>query len=269
VAQAFRVVVLISANAEWKALRELFQEEAHHSTKGVLREDSEVTEKNFERNESRFSILDSRVKKGKTPFGESLSLSLGDENILFVQGGWGKISAAASAQYAIDHWKPQLLVNLGTCGGFAGQVERGTILLVERTLVYDIIEQMTDFDGAIAHYATKLDTSWAGDDLPSRVQRSLLVSGDRDLLPEDIQRLKERYGAIAGDWESGAIAWVAERNHAPCLILRGVSDLVSQEAGETYGDYELFSTRTKEIIRRLVDGLPWWLDRYFSNKNFS
>ena len=36
-----------------------------------------------------------------------------------VHGGWGKIAAAASAQYVIDRFAPQLLVNLGTCGGFA------------------------------------------------------------------------------------------------------------------------------------------------------
>ena len=34
--------------------------------------------------------------------------------ILFLHGGWGKIAATASAQYAIDRWNPCLLINLGT-----------------------------------------------------------------------------------------------------------------------------------------------------------
>jgi len=63
-------------------------------------------------------------------------------------GGWGKISAAASAQYVIDRWRPDLLINLGTCGGFRGETERGEILLVERTIVYDIVEQITDPEAA-------------------------------------------------------------------------------------------------------------------------
>ena len=106
--------------------------------------------------------------------------------MIFFHGGWGKIAAAGSTQYAIDRWQPGLLVNLGTCGGFAGQVHQGEILLVERTVVYDIIELMGDFDEHIAHYSTFLDLSWLSPPYPHAVRRTLLVSGDRDLLVEEI-----------------------------------------------------------------------------------
>jgi len=59
--------------------------------------------------------------------------------------------------------RPRLIVNLGTCGGIAGQVQVGETILAERTIVYDIIEQMTDPDDAIQHYATDLDLSWLTD----------------------------------------------------------------------------------------------------------
>ena len=70
--------------------------------------------------------------------------------------------------------------------------------------------------------------------------------------------LIEKYNAVAADWESGAIAWVAKKNGVKCLILRGVSDLVSSEAGEAYGNYDLFSQRTKEVMRKLFEQLPKW-----------
>ena len=234
-----RVVVLISANAEWQVLSSL----------------------------SGFKPLvgssQGRMISGETPFGEWTTRQVGEEKVLFMHGGWGKISAAASAQYAIDHWKPQLLINLGTCGGFTGQVEQGKILLVERTLVYDIIEQMGDNDQALRYYTTDLDLSWLDKDLPPDIQRSLLVSADRDLLPEDIRRLKDRYGAIAGDWESGAIAWVADRNHIPCLVIRGVTDLVGDGGSEAYGNYDLFIQRTREIMQKLLINLSWCIDKFF------
>ena len=56
----------------------------------------------------------------------------------------GKISAAASTEYAIDDLNPRLGHNIGTCGGFKGQICTGEILLVEETVVYDILEQMGD-----------------------------------------------------------------------------------------------------------------------------
>ena len=70
----------------------------------------------------------------------------------------------------------------------AGEIEQGAIILVERTIVYDIIEQMGDFDEHIAHYSTDLDLSWLGDDHPNDVRRTIMVSGDRDLLVGDIPR---------------------------------------------------------------------------------
>jgi adenosylhomocysteine nucleosidase len=151
-----------------------------------------------------------------------------------------------------------LIINLGTCGGFEGRIERGTIILVEKTIVYDIIEQMSDSDEAIKHYSTKLDLSFLPHVLPFPILRGLLVSADRDIVSADISSLIKKYNAVAADWESGAIAWVAQKNGVKCLILRGVTDLVSPDVGEAYGNYDLFSQRTGEVMRNLFEQLPKW-----------
>jgi adenosylhomocysteine nucleosidase len=52
------------------------------------------------------------------------------------------------------------------------------------------------------------------------VRRALLVSADRDVQVGDIPRFKARYTAIAADWESGAIAYVAARNKVRCSFCR-------------------------------------------------
>ncbi len=222
-----RVVVLISADAEWQVVREIFPQ----------------------------------ADMQESPLGEWFTLSLPPHPhpVIFFQGGWGKIAAAASAQYVIDRWHPDILVNLGTCGGFAGEIEQGEIILVERTVVYDIIEQMGDFDEHIAHYSTELDLSSLGREYPHEVRRTLMVSGDRDLLVEDIPRLKSEYGAVAGDWESGAIAWAAQRNRVRCLILRGVTDLVGEQGSQAYGDISYYVEETRAVMGRLVEMLPEWL----------
>jgi len=183
-----------------------------------------------------------------------------NEAVIFFHGGWGKIAAAASAQYAIDRWSPRLLMNIGTCGGMEGEIDRDAIVLVEKTIVYDIVELMGDSDEAIDHFSTEIDLSWLGDDHPIDVQRGLLVSGDRDLVADEVQGLKERYGARAGDWESGAIAWVSARNGTRCLILRGVTDLVGSGGGEAYdGNIDVWVEGTRRVLRQLVESLPDWI----------
>ena len=96
---------------------------------------------------------------------------------------------------------------------------------------------------------------------PLPVKRTLLVSVDRDLLVERDSGAKQKYGAAAGDWKSGAIAWVAQRNNTRLLILRGVSDLVCSAGNVTYGNLGLFEEAAYEIIRRLVESLPGWICR--------
>jgi adenosylhomocysteine nucleosidase len=178
------VVVIVSANAEWKAVAPLFPD----------------------------------APRGTTPWGETLEADIAGERVVLLHGGWGKIAAAASAQGAIDTWHPRLLVNLGTCGGFAGAVQRFDTLLVERTIVYDIVERMGDAAEAIRDYTTAIDVAWVGADAPAT--RVTLVSGDQDLDPARLAELRA-YGAVAGDWESGAIASRREEPHARADPARG------------------------------------------------
>ena len=220
-----KILVIISADAEWQVVRSLY----------------------------------TGVKVEETPFGECFDVVIEQWTPTFFHGGWGKISAAATTQFVIDHYHPDLMINLGTCGGFQGRIEQGIIILVEKTIIYDILEQMSDAQEAIDNYSTTLDLNWLPRITPSPVSRGLLVSADRDILLEDIEPLVKKYDAVAADWESGAIAWVAKKNNQRLLILRGVSDLVGAEGGEVYGDYDMFISRTKEIMRRLIDVLPKWL----------
>jgi adenosylhomocysteine nucleosidase len=219
-----KVVVLISAIAEWNAVKPLFP--------------------------------DAKIRR--FPFGECFDILLQDEHFSFFHSGWGKIASAGSMQYVIDKYSPHLIVNLGTCGGFEPEVHQGEIILVEKTYVYDIVELMGDLD-IVSYYAASLDLSWLAEPYPYPVRRGTIASADSDLPPAKIPLLRSQ-GAIAADWESAALAWVAQRNNARLLILRGVSDMVSEEGGEAYNNIEMFNDRARGIMQQLIEQLPEWLN---------
>jgi adenosylhomocysteine nucleosidase len=224
--------VLVSANAEWAVVRALFPSE----------------------------------RLDQSPFGEYFvkSFTLPDRSartVVVFHGGWGKVTAAASTQYVIDRFAPSVLLNLGTCGGFEGAIERGAIVLATKTVIYDILERMGDPEEAIRDYSTAIDLGWLRGDSPTPVLRTTLVSADQDIDPEAIPKLRAKYGAAAGDWESGAIAYVAARNGVRLVILRGVTDLVGAKGGEAYGKIEVFKRNTETVMKKLFDALPAWLLR--------
>ncbi len=117
---------------------------------------------------------------------------LGTWNLTLFHSGWGKIASAASMQYVIDHYSPDLIVNLGTCGGFEGVAERGDLILVDRAIVYDIVELM-DASDVTNYYASSLDLSWLAEPHPYPARRGLIASADSDLLPEKIPFLKAQW----------------------------------------------------------------------------
>lgn len=226
------VIVILSADIEWQVWRELHSE----------------------------------FQSWNTPFGSAFEHSINDISALSIQGGWGKTSAAASSQWVIDQFNPKLVINLGTCGGLEGRIKRHTILLVESTVQYDIQEQMTDPETANKFYTTRIDLAWLSNYvIPQEVIRSKLYSADRDILPSDVLQLMKDPDARAADWESGAIAWVADRNHTPLIILRGVSDLVNTQGGESYANLPLFQKNARKIVENLAGQLPWWVNAFFNN----
>lgn len=226
-----KIVIIISANAEWKIIRSLFPNENYASTPW-----GELFQTPIE------------TSRGKTP-------------VIFFHEGWGKTAAAGATQFAIDKWNPEYFINLGTCGGFEGKINRYETVLVNKTIIYDIKEAMGDSKEAIDDYSTDIDLSWIKTEPGDSVSRTLLVSADRDLVPEEIPMLQENYKAIAGDWESGAIAYTCKRNNKKLIILRGVTDLVNSKGGEAYGNNQVFENGTEIVMKKLVRQLPHWLDK--------
>jgi len=224
------VIILICSKAEWKAVISLYKDRSLHLS----------------------------------PFGEYFEIKKQDtkKEMIFFQTGCGKVNASAATQYVIDHWNPDLLINLGTCGGFEGEVKVGDVITVNETVIYDILEELGTIGETLESYRTKIDISWIKKTQIPINLASIMVSADRDVVPDDIAELKRKYKAIAADWESGSIAYIADKNNIKCLIQRGVSDIVGDNVKEIYGNYELFEERAALLIKKMVEELNLFFEEY-------
>jgi len=203
------------------------------------------------------------AKMNSSPFGEWFPNNFDIQErcvmVAFFQTGCGKIPAAAATQFVIDKCNPKMIINLGTCGGFRGKVKKKNILMVKKTVVYDICERSGQSDEMIEKFRTSIDLSWIKRPYPMDAKPVTMATADQDLDPERISELKTRFEAEAADWESGAIAYVAQRNQVKCLILRGVSDVVDSN-GNPSNEKEIIEG-TGTVMRKLIDGLPKWITK--------
>jgi len=219
-----RTCLRVSANAEWNAVKEFLQPgHIHHCL-----------------------------------YGECFDFIFGNYLVKLLHTGWGKSASAGAMQYVIDTLHPDIIINLGTCGGIGDLVSLDETILVEGTFIYDILDLMNGSNMPNRYYASQLDLSWLPEPFPHPVRKGILASADSDLQPDKIPILKS-LGALAADWESGALSWVANKNNVRLLILRTVSDLVTKKGGEAYGNIELYRERTMKIMGQLLDQLPDWL----------
>lgn len=225
------VPILVSANGEWDAV---------------------------------VSILQPSVLQ-QSHLGAYFTIDLAGQPCLFFHSGWGKIATAASTQFVIDQYHPELIINIGTCGGFSGFSQVGETLLVTETVIYDIFERMTDPIAALNHYSTRNDTSWIKRPLPAGTRRARIASADQDIDFKAFDLLTKTLQADGADWETGAFAWVAARNHVPWLGLRGVSDLVTPRSSETDNDVDLWHSRLDQLMRNILADLPFYFSEFKSN----
>ncbi len=221
-------VVLISANSEWRIALEILKPDQTNAS----------------------SLGDWFVGEVET------------HRVIFFHSGWGKTRSAATTQFVIDHWQPDLVINLGTCGGLEGFATLGETLLVTDTVMYDIFERMGDSQQAVNYYRSELNTDWIGTDLPENTRRAPLASADQDIDFRNFQVLTQEFGVPAADWESAAIAWVLKANGVSGLILRGVSDIITPFGSETDNNHSLWHSRVEMIMRKLMHDLPFYLENF-------
>ena len=161
-----------------------------------------------------------------SPLGEYFSASINKKEFLFQHSGPTKTRAAACCQLIINKWQPDLVVNIGTCGGVSEKLKCLDIILATKTVQYDCLDFMDGKDQIFyAPMVTELDNSWLKlDKIADHLYQGIIGTADQDLTYQTAIKLREN-GVLAVDWESGAIAKICELNNTKCLILRGITDI--------------------------------------------
>lgn len=173
----------------------------------------------------------------------------------------GLVSAAAATAYAISHFSPRCIINQGTAGGHDPALQRGDVVIGERTLNIGAYKMPLTDAGKGVH-----PEQWEHWDAPMKIRRHqqripysffyadknmlALVSkvsplyphgkvvigtiGTSDQWNREIDRinwLHQTYGTSVEEMETSAVAQLAHASNLPFISIRVVSntDLHQQE----------------------------------------
>ena len=184
--------------------------------------------------------------------------------VTLVTCGIGLVNSAAATALAIERYRPDAVVSLGSAGGLGKDVRVGDII-VGRSYRY------ADADATAFGYEygqiPSMPASFPGDERllslveadrsDATVHLGEIISGNSFVAGDLAHTLRERFPeALAADMESTAIAQVAWEAGLPFVCVRSISDLCAPEAGEDFrGNIDDVAARSAAAVWRLVSQL--------------
>jgi len=185
---------------------------------------------------------------------------IGDQDVVVVKSGIGKVCAALCAQILIDRFAVDAIVNTGIAGGLHSSLAVGDLVVADAAVQHDF--DLTAF-GHVNGYMPalggddRLPSFWQTDPaleerfihaaetvkaeqgLSFRCLGGVVASGDVFVSDGALkQTLVERFNAAAAEMEGAAVAQVAALNGVPCAIIRAISDLADGSAAASFEDFE-------------------------------
>ena len=187
-----------------------------------------------------------------------------DGYVLYVMhSGAGEIAAAAATQMLIDRYEVELVVNFGVVGGLTAEMAQTKTCVVDRVVHYDFDTSAYDdvLPGQYAEYpdvylpATAALVRRAVEIAPE-LKVVTCASADKFVAGEEAKSaLYRRWGAEICEMEAAAVVLTCNRAGVPCLLIKTVSDGLTQ-GGEDFGTAlqhtsELCLEVADKIIREL------------------
>ncbi len=171
----------------------------------------------------------------------------------------GPVYAAWSLTRAIATRRPDLVVNIGTAGGFAAAgLGIADLVLARDTMFHDARVALPGFDALSRAHArlsaedARLDSVAAA--LGARV--GLVSSGSSLDATDGEMALFARSRTLAKDMELAALASVCAAERLPLVALKGVTDLVDHAHAGGEPAHEAFVRNLERTCARLAEAAP-------------
>ena len=191
-----------------------------------------------------------------------------EPGILAYAGGIGKVNAAMSAQYFIDRYQPDWIVNAGVAGSFH-DLPIGTVVLAEDFVQHDIDTSAVD---GVPGLIPTLNLTALPTDQPDRAgailaglgvafTRGRVATGDVFMTKGDrANDVATEFSPTLCEMEGCAIAQVCLRNQVKFTALKSVSDRLCQDNSvDEYFNFTQAMAKLNTIVlpfaRALRDGL--------------
>ncbi len=186
-------------------------------------------------------------------------------DVVLLQSGIGKVSAAIGTTLLIDNYQPDVIINTGSAGGFAASLTMGDVVISSEVRHHDA--DVTAFGYEIGQMAGQPAAFIADEKLVTVAEQAvatlegkhavkgLICTGDAFVCSADKQQFIRQHfpSVIAVEMEASAIAQTCHQFDVPFVVVRAISDVADKESPMSFDEFlPLAAQSSSEMVFEMI-----------------
>lgn len=193
---------------------------------------------------------------------------VGEHEVVLVKSGIGKVNAAMATTLLLDTYKPDIVLNTGSAGGFDQSLEVGAVVISSEVRHHDVDVTVFGYEHG---QVPQLPAAYIADDnlIKLAVEAvedigehehaiGLIASSDSFMSdPVRVEKIRSLFPTmIAAEMEAAAIAQVCYQFSTPFVVIRALSDIAGKEASVSFDEFLPVAARhSTQIVLRVLSKL--------------
>lgn len=190
------------------------------------------------------------------------------QDIVLLKSGIGKVNAAMSTTILLQHYKPDLVINTGSAGGFDENLEVGSIVISNEVRHHDV--DVTAFGYEMGQVPQMPAAFQANTELIELAEKAvselenlpyaigLIATGDSFMSdPDRVQLVRSQFPEMkAAEMEAAAVAQVCFQFDTAFVVIRALSDIAGKESSVSFDEFlPVAAEHSTKIVLSVVERL--------------
>lgn len=199
---------------------------------------------------------------------EFIEGTIGGKEVVLVRSGIGKVNAAIATTLLLEMYKPEVVLNTGSAGGFLETLDVGSVVISDEVCHHDV--DVTAFGYAYGQ-VPQLPATFSSDERLIQLAKEavaaigqhtyatgLIASSDSFMSdPVRVEKVRELFPSmIAAEMEAAAVAQVCHQFETPFVVIRALSDIAGKEAPMSFDEFLPIAARhSTDIVLSVISKL--------------
>lgn len=221
--------------------------------------------------EEEVQLLRSRLQDAQTEEIARCEFTLGTyekQEIVLLKSGIGKVNAAMSTTILLQHYQPDIVINIGSAGGFDEELEVGTVIISDEVRHHDVdvtvfgyeIGQVPQLPAAFVSNEELIELAIKAVQEIAQHEYAvgLIATGDSFMNdPQRVLKVRTDFPTMkAADMEAAAVAQVCYQFDVAFVVIRALSDIAGKESSVSFEEFlPLAAKHSTEIVLNVISQL--------------